>query len=71
MFHVGEAAVLSVFEFASEFFGVGAPATEGFDRDVELLIDAEEVVIVLVEQVEGFDFGIEAVVVRHGWESFG
>ena len=54
----------------SEFFGVGAPATQGFDRDVELLFDEEEVVIVLVEQVEGFDFCVEEVVVWHGWESF-
>lgn len=60
-FEVGEVSILAVFVFLTEVVLVIAPAAEGFERDAEAISDEMEVAVVLIEQVEGFDFGIKRV----------
>ena len=70
-FAVGDVAVLSVVVLKPQIVLVAAPAAQGFDGDVELGFDEVEVAVVLVEQVEGLDFGIEVVFWGHGFSFFG
>ncbi len=70
MFDIGEVSVLPVVELLAQVVLVDVPAAQGFDRDAGLGFDAEEVAVVLVEEVEGVDFLVEGVVGRHGVESF-
>ena len=65
-FEVGEVPVLAVVELASEFVLVGAPAAQRFEGDAEAVFDEAEVAVVLVEEVERLDFGVEGVAGRHG-----
>ena len=69
-FKVGEVSVLSVVELSAEVVLVGAPASEGFDGDVEMGFDEMEVAVVLVEEVEGGDFVVEGVFGWHVLDSY-
>ena len=64
---IGEASVLPVVVFVSEIDLVGAPASQGFEGDIELGFDAVEVAVVLIEEVERLDFGVESVFRGHGF----
>ena len=66
-FAVGVVSVLSVVVLKAQIVLVAAPAAQGFDGDVELGFDEVEVAVVLVEQVECLDFGIEVVFWGHGF----
>lgn len=49
----------------AEVILVDAPASEGFEGDAEPVFDEVDVAVVLIEEVERFDFGIERVAGRH------
>ena len=51
---------------AERFFG-SAPFFQGFDGDYELFAGALEIAVVLVDLVEGVDFGVEGVSSFHDW----
>ena len=52
---------------AEGFFG-GAPIFQGFDGDFELFAGALEIAVVLVDLVEGVNFGVQGVSSFHGWD---
>ena len=69
-FDIGDVAVLAVVVLFSEFGFIGAPAAQGFEGDFEFRFDEVEVAVVLVEEIEGLDFGIEVVFCWHGGGPF-
>lgn len=56
---------MPVFVLMAEVILVDAPASEGFEGDAEPVFDEVDVAVVLIEEVERFDFGIERVAGRH------
>lgn len=62
-----EAAVLLAEESGSELVFGGGPFLQGFDGDVELVFDALEVAVELIEEVKRCDFVIKTVAFGHGW----
>ena len=66
-----EAAVLVFEESVSELDFGGGPFLQGFDGDFEAGIDALEVAVELVEEVESGDFVVELVAFGHGGLSLG
>jgi len=51
---------------AEGFFG-GAPIFQGFDGDFEQFAGALEIAVVLVDLVEGVNFGVKGVSSFHDW----
>ena len=67
----GDFAGFLLVEFVAEVGFDGAPFLEGFGGNVELAAGGLEVAVILVDLVEGVDFGVEGVAVFHEWCPFG
>lgn len=68
--HVGEMSVLAIFISLTQFLLDRAPASQRLDRNPQPLFHQLEVAVIFIEQVQRFDFCIEAVVPWHFGCSF-
>ena len=62
----GDIAVKPLAVSVLEFGFDGAPFFKSFGRDVELSAGELQVTVILVDAIEGLDFGVESVAFFHG-----